>query len=138
MPRIDQLRYRHFGQVQLQGSQTHFCAGRKHCYDGPTANNLARHVAHHCHRTGLRGAPPTNCCTVGDDYEVRDYAPHLMAKTTVPGGFDETGNTAFRRLEAMIPLSSCLAIRSQTVVAPFSGHARKGTAPERNQFVEER
>ena len=74
----------------------------------------------------------------GDDYEVRDYAPHLMAKTTVPGGFDETGNTAFRRLEAMIPLSSCLAIRSQTVVAPFSGHARKGTAPERNQFVEER
>ena len=38
----------------------------------------------------------------GDDYEVRDYAPYLVAETTVPGGFDETGNAAFRRLAGYI------------------------------------
>lgn len=37
-----------------------------------------------------------------EDYEVRDYAPYLVAETTVPGGFDETGNTAFRRLAGYI------------------------------------
>ena len=38
----------------------------------------------------------------GDDYEIRDYEPYLVAETTVAGDFDETGNTAFRRLAGYI------------------------------------
>ena len=38
----------------------------------------------------------------GDDYEIREYAPYLVAETTVGGGFDETGNAAFKRLAGYI------------------------------------
>jgi len=32
------------------------------------------------------------------DFEIRDYAPHVLAETIVEGDFDEAGNKAFRRL----------------------------------------
>ena len=35
-------------------------------------------------------------------YEIRDYKPYLVAETTVAGGFDRTGNVAFRRLAGYI------------------------------------
>ena len=37
-----------------------------------------------------------------DRYEIRDYKPYLVAETTVAGGFDSTGNVAFRRLAGYI------------------------------------
>ena len=37
-----------------------------------------------------------------DHYEIRDYKPYLVAETTVAGGFDSTGNVAFRRLAGYI------------------------------------
>ena len=37
-----------------------------------------------------------------DRYEIRDYAAYLVAETTVAGGFDRTGNVAFRRLAGYI------------------------------------
>lgn len=32
------------------------------------------------------------------DFEIRDYAPHVLAETVVAGSFDRAGNVAFRRL----------------------------------------
>lgn len=37
-----------------------------------------------------------------DRYEIRHYEPYLVAETTVAGGFDRTGNVAFRRLAGYI------------------------------------
>ena len=37
-----------------------------------------------------------------DGYEIRNYKPYLVAETTVAGGFDRTGNVAFRRLAGYI------------------------------------
>ena len=37
-----------------------------------------------------------------DDFEIRQYAPHVVAETTVSGGFDRVGNIAFRRLAGYI------------------------------------
>lgn len=36
------------------------------------------------------------------EFELRRYAPHLVAETEVAGGFDEVGNQAFRILAAYI------------------------------------
>jgi hypothetical protein len=35
---------------------------------------------------------------VEDSFEIRDYAPHILAETYVEGAFDEAGSNAFRRL----------------------------------------
>ena len=32
------------------------------------------------------------------EFEIRDYAPHVLAETVVAGAFDRAGNEAFRRL----------------------------------------
>ena len=37
-----------------------------------------------------------------DRYEIRHYEPYLVAETSVVGGFDRTGNVAFRRLAGYI------------------------------------
>ena len=37
-----------------------------------------------------------------DGYEIRHYEPYLVAETTVAGGFDRSGNVAFRRLAGYI------------------------------------
>ena len=46
--------------------------------------------------------PAYNVVRETDRYEIRDYAPYLVAQTTVAGGFDRTGNVAFRRLAGYI------------------------------------
>jgi effector-binding domain-containing protein len=33
-----------------------------------------------------------------DRFEIRDYAPHILAETVVEGGLEEAGNNAFNRL----------------------------------------
>jgi hypothetical protein len=33
-----------------------------------------------------------------NDFEIRDYAPHILAETTVEGDLEEAGNKAFNRL----------------------------------------
>ncbi|MXY57778.1 MAG: heme-binding protein [Gammaproteobacteria bacterium] len=37
-----------------------------------------------------------------DRYEIRHYEPYVVAETSVAGGFDRTGNVAFRRLAGYI------------------------------------
>jgi hypothetical protein len=48
-----------------------------------------------------------------DSFEVRDYAPYLLAETFVNGDFDEAGSNAFRRLFRYISGDN----RSQTKIA---------------------
>lgn len=50
---------------------------------------------------------------VEDSFEVRDYAPHILAETFVNGDFDEAGNNAFRRLFRYISGEN----RSQTKIS---------------------
>ncbi len=33
-----------------------------------------------------------------NNFEIRDYAPHILAETVVEGEFEEAGNKAFNRL----------------------------------------
>ena len=50
---------------------------------------------------------------VEDSFEVRDYAPHILAETFVTGDFDEAGSNAFRRLFRYISGEN----RSQTKIS---------------------
>ena len=53
------------------------------------------------------------------DYEVRQYESFVVAETDVDGGFDESGNTAFRRLTGYI----------------FGGNSRSGESVKMNMTV---
>ncbi len=46
--------------------------------------------------------PAYTLCAASDGYEIRRYGTYLAAETTVYGGFDSTGNAAFRRLAGFI------------------------------------
>lgn len=46
--------------------------------------------------------PEYRIVATGAGYEIRDYDSHLVAETTVSGGFDSTGNVAFGRLAGFI------------------------------------
>lgn len=50
---------------------------------------------------------------VDGSFELRDYAPHVLAETLVDGNFDEAGSSAFRRLFRYISGDN----RSQTKIA---------------------
>ena len=50
---------------------------------------------------------------VEDPFEVRDYAPYILAETYVKGDFDEAGSNAFRRLFRYISGEN----RSQTKIS---------------------
>lgn len=41
---------------------------------------------------------PYEVVKTADSFEVRDYAPYIIAETYVKGSFDEAGSNAFRRL----------------------------------------
>lgn len=56
---------------------------------------------------------------VFEDYELRRYAPQLVAETQVSGSFDETGNEAFRILAAFISGEN-RAQRKLAMTAPVS------------------
>jgi len=74
-------------------------------------------------------------------FEIRDYAPHILAETVVEGNLEETGNKAFNRLFRYISGDN----RSRDKVAmtaPVSqepmGEKIKMTAPVGQQRVQER
>ena len=78
-----------------------------------------------------------------DRYEVREYAPYLVAETTVAGGFDRTGSVAFRRLAGYIfggntgrDASWAEPVRMNMTV-PVTRH-RGGTGSTVYRFVMER
>ena len=62
-----------------------------------------------------------------DSYEVRRYAPYLVAETKVQGGFKAAGNEAFRRLAGYIFGKNRSAERMQMTVpvASMSGEPEK-------------
>ena len=76
-----------------------------------------------------------------DQFEVRDYAPHILAETIVEGDLEQAGNKAFDRLFRYISGDN----RSHTKVAmtaPVSqeqaGEKIKMTAPVGQQRVQEK
>jgi hypothetical protein len=56
---------------------------------------------------------PYEVVKVEGSFEIRDYAPHILAETLVDGDFDEAGSSAFRRLFSYISGDN----RSQTKIA---------------------
>ena len=56
---------------------------------------------------------PYEVVKVEGDFEVRDYAPHLLAETFVEGDFEDAGSSAFKRLFRYISGDN----RSQTKIA---------------------
>jgi hypothetical protein len=84
---------------------------------------------------------PYNVVTTGGAFEIRDYAPHIVAETLVEGTLEEAGNTAFGRLFRYISGGN----RSREKVAMTAPVAQqpKGekiamTAPVAQQRVQER
>jgi hypothetical protein len=76
-----------------------------------------------------------------DRFEIRDYAPHILAETIVEGDLEEAGNKAFNRLFRYISGDN----RSRTKVtmtAPVSqqpmGEKIKMTAPVEQRRVQEK
>ena len=63
------------------------------------------------------------------NYEIREYAPHVIAETVVEGTLEDAGNKAFNRLFAYISGKN----RSRgkiAMTAPVSGAARSAPAVE--------
>ena len=65
------------------------------------------------HNTMAIEEAPYEVVKVEGSFEIRDYAPHILAETLVDGDFDEAGSSAFRRLFSYISGDN----RSQTKIA---------------------
>ena len=61
-----------------------------------------------------------------DAYEIRRYAPYLVAETTVEGSFDEAGSRSFRRLFGYISGNNRRAERVDAAVPVSVGSADRG------------
>jgi hypothetical protein len=76
-----------------------------------------------------------------DMFEIRDYAPHILAETVVEGDLEEAGNKAFRRLFRYISGDN-LSRDKLAMTAPVSqepkGEKIEMTAPVGQQRVQER
>ena len=74
-------------------------------------------------------------------FEIRDYAPHILAETVVEGTLEEAGNKAFNRLFRYISGDN-RARNKVAMTAPVSqestGEKIKMTAPVEQQRVQER
>ena len=74
-------------------------------------------------------------------FEIRDYAPHILAETVVDGDLEEAGNKAFSRLFRYISGDN-RARDKVAMTAPVSqepvGEKIKMTAPVGQQLVQER
>lgn len=74
-------------------------------------------------------------------FEVRDYAPHILAETVVEGDFEQAGSKAFRRLFRYISGDN-LSLDKVAMTAPVSQEAKgekiEMTAPVGQQRVEDR
>lgn len=58
-----------------------------------------------------------------ENFELRQYAPHIVAETTVSGNFESVGNEGFRRLAAYINGNN-RAKKSIPMTAPVNQEAR--------------
>ena len=65
------------------------------------------------HNTMAIEEAPYEVVKVEGSFEIRDYAPHILAETLVDGDFDKAGSSAFRRLFSYISGDN----RSQTKIA---------------------
>ena len=76
-----------------------------------------------------------------DIFEIRDYAPHILAETVVEGDLEEAGNKAFRRLFRYISGDN-LSRDKLAMTAPVSqepkGEKIEMTAPVGQQRVQEK
>ena len=74
-------------------------------------------------------------------FEIRDYAPHILAETFVEGDLEEAGNKAFNRLFRYISGDNRSRIKV-AMTAPVSqqpmGEKIKMTAPVRQRRVQEK
>jgi len=76
-----------------------------------------------------------------DIFEIRDYAPHILAETVVEGDLEQAGNKAFRRLFRYISGDN-LSHDKLAMTAPVSqepkGEKIKMTTPVGQQRVQDR
>lgn len=74
-------------------------------------------------------------------FEIRDYAPHILAETIVQGGLEESGNKAFNRLFRYISGDN-RSRKKLAMTAPVSqqpmGEKIKMTAPVGQRRVQEK
>ncbi len=85
-----------------------------------------------CSLFGIRTAEEAEYALIERDgrFELREYAPRIVAETRVDAGFDEAGNTAFRRLFAYISGAN-VAGREIAMTAPVvAGQDLAGAATE--------
>jgi len=75
-----------------------------------------------------------------NSFEIRDYAPHILAETVVEGNLEDAGNTAFRKLFRYISGDNRSRVKVE-MTAPVSqqpaGEKIKMTAPVGQRRVKE-
>lgn len=75
------------------------------------------------------------------NFEIRDYAPQILAETIIDGSFENAGNKAFRRLYSYISGNNQLQLKvdmTTPVSQKATSKAIKMTAPVSQQQVEDK